>query len=141
MNACRYFPVVIALCILVATPLVAEPIQLRAPYEPWPEADAVVERVMDEQRIVGCAIGLIRDHEVVYLQGYGIADKRTKTPVTRETSFRWASISKPLTAIAALQLWEAGKLDLDRDIRDTARGPNDVKSSEVKSPESERYKI
>jgi CubicO group peptidase (beta-lactamase class C family) len=46
-----------------------------------------------------------------------MADRETGTPVDSSTLFRWASISKPLTAVAAMQLVEAGRLDLDADVR------------------------
>ena len=79
--------------------------------------DEAVRAQMAQQQAVGIAIGVIRDGEVAYLAGYGFEDRERKTPVDADTMFRWASISKPLTAIAAAQLAEAGELDLDADIR------------------------
>lgn len=79
--------------------------------------DRAVREEMERQRIVGVAVGVIRRGQVVYLRGYGHEDLEHEIPVTRDTLFRWASISKPLTAIAALQLAEQGKLDLDADVR------------------------
>ncbi|MCP4711953.1 MAG: beta-lactamase family protein, partial [Planctomycetes bacterium] len=58
----------------------------------------------------------IKGGEIVYLQGYGWADKENFTAVTRNTMFRWASISKTVTAVSAMQLFEQGNLDLDKDI-------------------------
>lgn len=72
---------------------------------------------MRAQHAVGVAIGLIDDREVVYVKGYGLADREHRTATTRRTLFRWASVSKTLTAVRAMQLWEAGELDLDRDVR------------------------
>lgn len=114
----RSFISLVLAILLVALPAFTQSVQLPDTFTPWPEADAVVQQVMDEQKIVGCAIGLIKDHQIVYIKGYGTADKRKDMPATRDTSFRWASISKPVTGYAALQLVEQGKLDLDRDIRD-----------------------
>ena len=79
--------------------------------------DEAVRAQMAQQQAVGIAIGVIRDGEVAYLAGYGFEDRERTTPVDADTMFRWASISKPLTAIAAAQLAEAGELDLDADIR------------------------
>jgi len=79
--------------------------------------DSAIVEEMRKQETVGLAIGVIQDGEVVYTQGYGYADLSKKRKVTDSTLFRWASISKPLTAAAAMQLAEAGKLDLDVDIR------------------------
>jgi len=82
------------------------------------EVDRIVWEEMGAQEIVGMAVGLIQGGEIVYLQGYGWADRENFTAVTRNTLFRWASISKTVTAVAALQLVEEGVLDLDKDIRE-----------------------
>lgn len=79
--------------------------------------DDAVTAEMTRQRTVGVAVGVVRDGEIVYLHGYGWADKAAKAPVTTRTMFRWASISKTLTAVAAMQLTERHALDLDADVR------------------------
>lgn len=79
--------------------------------------DAAVKAEMERQHAVGAAVGIIRDNRIVHLKGYGLADRPSQTPVTTESMFRWASISKPLTALRAMQLWEQGRLDLDADVR------------------------
>ena len=77
---------------------------------------AVVEE-MQRQALVGAAIGVIAGGEIVYLKGYGLADRASSVPVTRKTLFRWASISKSVTSVAAMQLYEKGLLDLGKDVR------------------------
>lgn len=79
--------------------------------------DQAVRAEMERQEAVGLAVGIIQRGRVVYLQGYGYEDREAKTPVRQQTLFRWASISKTLTAIAAMQLVEKGALDLDADVR------------------------
>ncbi|ANM31145.1 hypothetical protein ABI59_18565 [Acidobacteria bacterium Mor1] len=80
--------------------------------------DAAAREQMKSQKLVGLAVGVIENREIVHLQGYGYADLDKQVPVDpRKTMFRWASISKPLTAVAATQLWEVKKLDLDADVR------------------------
>lgn len=79
--------------------------------------DRAMEDEMQQQRAVGLAIGVIQNGEVVYLKGYGFADREKKVPVTRDTLFRWASVSKCLTAIAAMQLAEQHCLDISTDVR------------------------
>src|SRR5690606_11990031 len=79
--------------------------------------DAAIEQQMRDDETIGLAVGIIQDGRIVYLKGYGQADRDAGVPVTTDTMFRWASISKPLTAITALQLSEQGKLDLDADVR------------------------
>jgi serine beta-lactamase-like protein LACTB, mitochondrial len=79
--------------------------------------DHIIKSEMDQQKLVGAAVALIKNKEIVYVKGFGFEDRRRRIPVTKKTLFRWASISKPVTAVAALQLWEQGRLDLDADIR------------------------
>jgi serine beta-lactamase-like protein LACTB, mitochondrial len=79
--------------------------------------DAAVAAEIKRQGYVGAALGVIRDGEVVYLKGYGLADREKKVPVTTDTVFNWASNSKPLAAVAAVQLSEKKLLDLDADVR------------------------
>jgi len=79
--------------------------------------DAVVENQMKQQDLVGVSIGVISNGEIAYLQAYGFEDREQQIPAATGTMFRWASISKPLTAVAAMQLVEAKKLSLDDDVR------------------------
>ncbi len=79
--------------------------------------DRILEGELQKQSLVGAALGVIVDGEVAYLKGYGLADRENKIPVTRRTLFRWASISKCLTSVTAMQLYEKNLLDLSRDVR------------------------
>jgi len=79
--------------------------------------DAAMRDEMKRQELVGLAVGVIANGRVVYTQSYGWADREKKVPVTRKTMFRWASISKSLTALAAMQLWEKERLNLAADVR------------------------
>lgn len=79
--------------------------------------DAAVRKEMARQQAVGVAVGLIKDKRIVYLKGYGYADREKRKRVDRNTMFRWASISKCLTAVAALQLHEQKQLNLHLPIR------------------------
>jgi len=98
---------------LSAQPSVARPLSA-------PKAAAVNQALaveLTKQRGVGLAVAIIERGKTVYLNGFGFADKEQKRPVTPETVFNWASNSKPLAAVAAMQLVEQGKLDLDADVR------------------------
>ncbi len=61
----------------------------------------------------GVAAGIVYDGELIWGEGFGYADIETKKPVTLDTRFRIASISKTFTAVAILQLRDAGALCLD----------------------------
>lgn len=79
--------------------------------------DAAIRQRMEQESAVGLAVAVIRRGEVAYSQAYGFEDRGRRIEASSDTMFRWASVSKPLTAIAAMQLVQAGKLDLDVDIR------------------------
>lgn len=59
---------------------------------------------------------MISNGDIAWAQGYGMADVELQHPVTTETRFQAASISKPVAAMAALRFVEQGLLDLDTDV-------------------------
>jgi serine beta-lactamase-like protein LACTB len=65
----------------------------------------------------GVAVAVVLDGKTVWSRGFGKADLENPAPATPETLFRLASVSKPLTATAILQLVERGKLDLDAEVQ------------------------
>ena len=77
-----------------------------------------VEAAMQEDPIVGLSAAFVANGEVVEVLSFGWEDFAARAPATDRTVYRWASVSKPLTAVAALQLVAAGELDLDEDIRE-----------------------
>jgi CubicO group peptidase (beta-lactamase class C family) len=79
--------------------------------------DSVVQPLMAGARVPGLAVAVAVDGVVRWERAYGYADLEQCVPVTRFTMFRLASVSKPVTAIAALQLAEQRKLDLDAPIQ------------------------
>lgn len=79
--------------------------------------DEVVREQMAEQGLIGLGVGAARGDKVLTLKGFGWQDREAGIPVrARRTMFRWASLSKSLTAIAAVKLAGAGVLDLDQPI-------------------------
>ncbi len=75
-----------------------------------------VPALMEEEAIPGLAIAVVRENEVVHMQGYGFADVEAGRPMTADTPMNIASISKPILGIVLLQLHDKGLLDLDADI-------------------------
>jgi CubicO group peptidase (beta-lactamase class C family) len=65
----------------------------------------------------GCALSVIKDGQIVYKRGYGMADLDHDIPITPETVFHVASISKQFTAAAIILLAQEGKISLDDDVR------------------------
>lgn len=76
--------------------------------------DEIVEKEMVRQNLPGLAIGVYKKGEINYTKGYGFIDIDNKKPITNNTFFEWASISKTLTAVALFQLLESNnKINLD----------------------------
>jgi serine beta-lactamase-like protein LACTB, mitochondrial len=114
----RRFPATLAVLVILGSTSYAQD----KPTKPLPATvaaavDAAVKAEMEKQQIVGAAVGVIQDGVIVHLKGYGLADREAKAPVTTDSVFNWASNSKPLAAVLAMQLVEAKKLDLDADVR------------------------
>lgn len=74
--------------------------------------DAYIHTRMQTASIPGLALGVVYGDQVVYLKGYGIASPNGRA-VTPQTPFILGSTSKSFTALAIMQLVEAGKIDLD----------------------------
>ncbi|QLG46981.1 serine hydrolase [Costertonia aggregata] len=75
-----------------------------------------IEERMKHYGVPGVSIAVINNGEIEWTKTYGVTDKESKTPVTKETLFQAASISKALSAYAALCLVEQNRMTLDEDI-------------------------
>ena len=71
---------------------------------------------MAELGVPGVSIAVLVDGEIAWARGYGLADVESGRPVTPNTLFQAASISKPVAALAALRLVESGRVELDGDV-------------------------
>jgi CubicO group peptidase (beta-lactamase class C family) len=71
---------------------------------------------MNEAEVPGLAIALIRNNKIVWTDGFGVVNRLTDRPVTADTVFEVASISKVVTAYTALRLVDKDKLSLDKPV-------------------------
>jgi N-acyl-D-amino-acid deacylase len=78
----------------------------------------VIPALMTKWSIPGGAVALARNESIVMSEAYGLADRTGNIAVTTVSLFRLASLSKPITAAAALKLHEAGLLDLNAKVFD-----------------------
>src|SRR5215216_4359703 len=78
--------------------------------------DRYVRSEMDAQRIPGLALGIVHGDRIVHVQGFGQAD-RSGRQVTPETPFLIGSVTKSFTALAIMQLSEAGQVQLDAPVQ------------------------
>ena len=75
--------------------------------------DDYIKAEMQKRRIPGLALAVVRDGTVVKMKGYGLANLDHDVPVTPDTVFELASVTKQFTAAAIMKLVEEGKLQLD----------------------------
>jgi CubicO group peptidase (beta-lactamase class C family) len=85
------------------------------------EMKARVNEILNRYPAVGLAVGVVRNGRLDFFHRHGVADIASTTPITEDTVFRIASISKTFTAIAVMQLWEQGLVDLDAPANDYLR--------------------
>lgn len=83
--------------------------------------DDRLSRLRLDDRLVGVAAVIASREGALYLGGFGFADLEREIPITTDTVFRIGSVSKTMTALAAMQLWEKGRFRLDDAVNDHLR--------------------
>jgi CubicO group peptidase (beta-lactamase class C family) len=82
------------------------------------QVDEFLQVEMKKRKIPGLALAVIKNGEVIKMQGYGLANLDHDVPVTPDTVFELASVTKQFTATAIMLLEEEGKVKLDDPIRE-----------------------
>ena len=85
------------------------------------ELRAQVARILHRRPAIGLAVGVV-GHGSFSFHGEGLADIETDTRISQDTVFRIGSITKTITGVAVMQLWEDGSIDLDAPANDYLRG-------------------
>lgn len=80
------------------------------------QARRVVLQAMQERRIPGLQVAVVKDDELVLSETYGLANVENRVPATAKTLFPLNSATKPFTGVAMMQLAEAGRVSLDAPI-------------------------
>ncbi len=109
-----------------------------------PELAAVDRALLDyasREQAFGLAVGIAWQGRLVYARGFGWADKQAGVPVQATSLFRIASVSKPFTSLAVLQLVQAGKLRLDEPFLSVLRERPKYKRMQVVDPRMEKVTI
>jgi CubicO group peptidase (beta-lactamase class C family) len=75
-----------------------------------------IQNMMNTHDLPSLAIGVVNDNEVVYAKGFGVKSIQSGDPLTPTTIFHLASVSKPFSATAIMQLVEQGKMNLEAPI-------------------------
>lgn len=90
--------------------------QARSGESDFTAVDDYITARMETAHIPGLSVSIVQGDQIVYLKGYGQADPSGRS-VTPQTPFIIGSISKTFTALAVMQLVEAGKVDLDAPVQ------------------------
>ncbi|MDP2311734.1 MAG: serine hydrolase domain-containing protein [Pseudomonadota bacterium] len=114
----RFLPPLLVLWCVTFAALASNP----AAAAPLPEATTtelarVVAAWREASQVPGVAAAVVVDGVPAWSQGFGLADLEGEVPVRPDTRFRLASVSKPITATAAMKLVGSGRLDLDAPVR------------------------
>lgn len=99
----------------LASPSTAQDYTISA--EKRTQIEAAVSKFMSSTHVPGLSLAVIENGELEWAAGFGFADLENNVPASEHTLFRLGSISKSLTATAAMELSEKGKLDLDAPVQ------------------------
>jgi serine beta-lactamase-like protein LACTB, mitochondrial len=87
------------------------------PPEKVKQIEALVNAEMLKQKIPGLTVAVAAGRRVVWTAGFGMQDVENNVAARPATVYRLGSISKPITAVAVMQLFERGRLDLDAPVQ------------------------
>ncbi|MEY4383167.1 MAG: hypothetical protein RI995_709, partial [Bacteroidota bacterium] len=82
------------------------------------QIERLVKPYLEQKKLVGSVVLVVKDNQLVHYKGYGQADAEQHKPMEANTIFRIMSQTKAITSLAIMQLFEQGKLDLDQKVSD-----------------------
>ncbi|MEN3749713.1 serine hydrolase domain-containing protein [Sphingomonas sp. HF-S3] len=115
----RIASVILATATICALPAAAQTTASTAPADDAvirsaiPRIDALFENFQKQNPTPGLVYGIVANGKLVHVRGFGVQDMAEKRPVTADSLFRIASMTKAFTALSILSLRDAGKLSLD----------------------------
>ncbi|MDP3854102.1 serine hydrolase [Phenylobacterium sp.] len=101
---------ILTMAAMLAPPAAAQTPDRAAAYD---QLDPIFEKFAAERHVPGLVYGVVVDGKLAYVKAMGVQDTVAKRPVTADSVFRIASMSKNFTALAVLKLRDEGKLSLD----------------------------
>ena len=90
----------------------ADPAELGFDAERLERIDRHFKRYVEDGKLPGFLLAVARDGKVVHVAKAGLRDIESQRPVTEDTLWRIYSMTKPITSVAAMLLWEEGAFEL-----------------------------
>lgn len=81
-------------------------------------ADLVESQLREITAFASAAVSVFRGNEVIFEEYYGETDREEHIKADENSVYEWGSISKTFVWVSVMQLWEQGKINLERDVRD-----------------------
>ena len=107
---------IVSLVILISSPIAAQQAQGLTKRQIF-AIDSTINKFTARTLTPGVSIAVAKGKNIIWSKGYGKADLENDVPAKANTVYRLASVSKPITAVAVMQLVEQGKIDLDAPIQ------------------------
>jgi serine beta-lactamase-like protein LACTB, mitochondrial len=112
----RFFVAPLLLVLLFSSVVSAQNASGISP-EKLKKIEAAISSAMSKDSIPGMSVAIVANKKIAWMNGFGQADLENSVPAKASTVYRLASISKTITSVAAMQLVEQGKLDLDAPVQ------------------------
>lgn len=121
MSVKKFSAWVLAVAFLASTPMAyasailpeARPSKVGLSQERLERISGIIQKDVDSGELAGAAAMIIRNGQIGYYEHFGFADREKQVPMSEETIFRIYSMSKPITSVALMMLFEEGKFFLD----------------------------
>ncbi len=107
----------VALALLVLSAVAVSAQQPKLAVDKQTQIESTVKKFMAASGVPGISVAIVENGQYEWSGGFGAADLENSVAATDNTLYRLASISKPITATAAMLLWQNGKLDLDAPVQ------------------------
>jgi len=91
------------------------------------DLDGIMEQILQQYYVPGGSLSVARNGKLIYAKGFGVANLRTREPVTPSTLFNLASCTKAISTFGVMRLVESGRLRLDDRMYDVIGRPNLVR--------------
>lgn len=128
------FVVIITIMILTAckkSKTDPDPVPPQGDQQDIAAVDNTVQNFMSTYKIPGVSIAVTKNDKLIYVKSYGKMSATDNDPITNESLFRIASVSKPITSAGIMKLLEANKLTLDSKVFGTNGILNTYQSSQL----------